>query len=157
MTLHKYTLQTNFPLPYQKSLKKIAYIRLYKFLNENNLLNSNQFGFRNGYSTDYAIIQSCDKIIDTLAKKEHIIGIFLDLSKAFDTIDHHILIHKLSNYGIRGIILSWFKNYLSNRKQFVNFEFAPQKKKSSRTDVICGEVPQGSILGPLFFFYSIYE
>ena len=92
-----------------KILEKIAYIRLYKFLNENNLLNSNQFGFRSGYSTDYAIIQSCDKIINTLAKKEHIIGIFLDLSKAFDTIDHHILIYKLSTYGIRGIILSWFK------------------------------------------------
>ena len=92
------------------------------------------------------ITQSCDKISNTLAKKEHIIGIFLDLSKAFDTIDHHILIYKLSTYGIRGIILSWFKDYLSNRKQFVTF----RSHNSSRTDVTCG-VPQGSILGPLLF------
>ena len=81
-----------------------------------------------------------------MQKKNIIIGIFLDLSKAFDTIDHHILIHKLSNYGIRGIILSWFKHYLSNRKQFVTF----RSKNSSRTHVTCG-VPQGSILGPLLF------
>ena len=129
-----------------KVLEKLVYNRLYKFLTDNNLLNPNQFGFRKGYSTEYAIIQSCDKIINTLANKEHIIGIFLDLSKAFDTIDHQILIHKLSKLGVRGIILSWFENYLSNRKQYVSFN----SHNSSRSNISCG-VPQGSILGPLLF------
>ena len=134
-----------------KILEKIAYNRLYKFLTDNNLLNTNQFGFRKGYSTDYAIIQSCDKIIDTLVRKEHIIiGIFLDLSKAFDTIDHKIIINKLSYYGVRGIILSWFNDYLSNRKQYVNF----RSNNSSKSDITCG-VSQGSILGPLLFL-NIY-
>ena len=85
-------------------------------------------------------------------RKEHIIGIFLDLSKAFDTIDHKILINKLSYYGVRGIILSWFNDYLSNRKQYVNF----RSNNSSKSDITCG-VPQGSILGPLLFLIYIKE
>ena len=133
-----------------KILEKIAYNRLYKFLTDNNLLNTNQFGFRKGYSTDYAIIQSCDKIIDTLVRKEHIIGIFLDLSKAFDTIDHKILINKLSYYGVRGIILSWFNDYLSNRKQYVNF----LSNNSSKSDITCG-VPPG-INPRSTSFFNIY-
>ena len=125
---------------------------MYSFLNNNNILIPNQFGFRKNHSTDYAIIQLCDKIIESLANKEHIIGIFMDLSKAFDTIDHKILIHKLKQYGIRGSTLSWFENYLSNREQYVVF----QSSCSSKSKITCG-VPQGSILGPLLFLVYVND
>ena len=121
-------------------------------MNINNLLVPNQFGFRKGHSTDYAIIQLYDKIIDSFSNKEHIIGIFMDLSKAFDTIDHLILLHKLESYGIRGQSLSWFKDYLHNRKQFVVFN----SNESFKQNIQCG-VPQGSILGPLLFLIYVND
>ena len=129
-----------------KILEKIAYKRLYSFLNMNNLLIPNQYGFRKNHSTDYAILQLSDKIIDSIAKKEHTVGVFMDLSKAFDTMDHCILIRKLKTYGVRGTVLSWFEDYLRNRQQYVIFK----SKKSNISTVKCG-VPQGSILGPLLF------
>ena len=113
----------------------------------NNLLIPHQFGFRKGHSTDYAILHIYDKIIESFSKKEHMIGIFMDLSKAFDTIDHQILIHKLNSYGIRGQALSWFKDYLHNRQQYVAF----QTHESQKQSIKCG-VPQGSILGPLLYY-----
>ena len=112
----------------------------------NNLLIPNQYGFRANHSTDYAILQLCDKITDSLSKKEHTVGVFMDLSKAFDTIDHRILICKLKAYGVRGIVLRWFEDYLNNRFQYVTFK----SKSSNICPVRCG-VPQGSILGPLLF------
>ena len=91
---------------FSKILEKIAHERLYKFLTDNEILNPNQFGFRKGFSTDFAIIQTYDKIIESLSNKTHIIGVFMDLSKAFDTINHKILLEKLHNYGVRGVVLS---------------------------------------------------
>ena len=104
------------------------------------------------HSTDHAIIQICDKIIESLVNKEHVNGIFMDLSKAFDTIDHKILIHKLKQYGIRGVTLSWFEDYLLNREQYVVF----QGSCSHRCKITCG-VPQGSILGPLLFLVYVND
>ena len=135
-----------------KILEKIAYKRLYSFLNINNILIPNQYGFRKNHSTDYAILQLCDKITDSLSKKEHIIGIFMDLSKAFDTIDHNILIYKLRAYGVRGNAISWFEDYLRNRCQFVAY-----KSNTSQTSMVKCGVPQGSILGPLLFLIYVND
>ena len=82
-----------------------------------------------------------------MANKEHVIGVFMDLSKAFDTLDHQILLKKLYCYGIRGTALLWFESYLSNRKQYVVYNDISSNFLYSK----CG-VPQGSILGPLLFF-----
>ena len=80
-----------------------------------NILYPYQYGFRPGHSTSMSLVNIQDKITQAIDKKEYSIGIFLDLTKAFDTVDHVILLKKLETYGIRGIPLFWFKNYLSNR------------------------------------------
>ena len=93
-----------------------------------------------------ALIDLVDKIGSSLDRSEHTIGIFLDLSKAFDTIDHTILLRKLNRCGVRGRALDWFRSYLDNRQQYVPW----QNHNSSHTTLSCG-VPQGSILGPVLF------
>ena len=87
-----------------------------------------------------------EEITNATDNKKHAIGVFIDLKKAFDTVDHGILIKKLKHYGVRGLASDWVKSYLSNRKQFVNID----ECFSELLSVICG-VPQGSILGPTLF------
>ena len=97
-------------------------------------------------------MQLIDKINNAVEEKKSSTGIFLDLSKAFDTIDYNILLYKMDNYGFGGIVYEWFKSYLSNRKQYVNVD----SNRSDLQHIICG-VPQGSTLGPLLFILYIND
>ena len=99
---------------FSKILEKIMYKT---FQSEHNLLYQKQFGFQQGHSTEHAIMQLVDQINDTFQNKCFTLDIFIDLSKAFDTVDHQILISKLNNYGVNRKNISWFKIYLENRKQ----------------------------------------
>ena len=104
-----------------KILEIIMYSRLCLYLTEINLLYNKQFGFQKGHSTDRAIVQLADKIHETFNKNIYTLGAFVDLPKAFDTVNHKILLKKLSHYGIKNESLDWFTCYLSNRKQFIAY------------------------------------
>ena len=116
------------------------------FLDKNNTFYKYQFGFRKSHSTQHAIIILADKITSSLDSGDFIIGVFIDLKKVFDTVNHHILLKKRFCYGIRGCILKWFECYLTDISQFVTYDGI----QSEINSVKCG-VPQGSILGPLLF------
>jgi hypothetical protein len=91
------------------------YARLYSFLTKNNILYEYQFGFRSNHSTTLAVTEIVDNIREELDKNNHVLGLYLDLSKAFDCVNHNILLDKLSLYGIRGQVNDWFKSYLKDR------------------------------------------
>ena len=105
-----------------KIFEKIIHNRLYKFLNKHNLISNKQFGFRKNIGTKDAILQVTKNITDGINKDEKVLGTFLDLAKAFDTVSHLILLLKLERYGVRGPTLELFKSYLSNRKQKVRID-----------------------------------
>ena len=131
---------------FSKIFEKIMYNNVVNFMDKNDTFYKYQFGFRKSHSTQHAIITLVDKITSSLDSGDLIIGVFLDLKKAFDTINHHILFKKLFCYGIRGCTLKWFDSYLTDRSQFVTYDGIHSEINS----VKCG-VPQGSILGPLLF------
>ena len=135
-----------------KIIEKLMHERLYNFLNMHNCIYENQFGFRKKHSTDHALISITEDIRDALDNNRIACGIFIDLQKAFDTVDHDILLSKLEHYGIRGTSNDWFRSYLSNRKQFVEID----GQKSDELVLKYG-VPQGSVLGPLLFLIYIND
>ena len=131
---------------FSKILEKIMYIRINAFLNSNNILNNQQFGFRKGYSTEAALLQIFNDIYNNYNNNCYSMAVFIDYTKAFDNINHQILLKKLQIYGISGVEHRWFSSYLSNRQQYVSIDSTYSSPK-----FICGGVPQGSILGPLLF------
>ena len=137
-----------------KLLEKLVCNRLVKYLDTFNILYTHQYGFRQNHSTSHPIIQLLNHIAEQndKATKDITLGVFIDLSKAFDTIPHETLLKKLEFYGIRGLPNNWFRSYLSNRKQYLEIN----GHKSSQQSITCG-VPQGSILGPILFIIYIND
>ena len=135
-----------------KILEKVILKQLIEYFTDNNILYTSQYGFRKKRSTEHAILELTDTILKHMDQNVTPTTIFLDLSKAFDTLDHHILLHKLKHYGLNDSALKLCKNYLSERKQYVQLN----ETKSSQLDISIG-VPQGSILGPFFFLIFVND
>ena len=135
-----------------KIYERVMFNRVEHFLNESNIIYEHQYGFRKKYSTNHALLSIVEKIRTSLDNKQFACGVFVDLQKAFDTVDHKILLSKLSHYGIKGFANKWLGSYLTNRSQSVNLNGAT----SDELKITCG-VPQGSILGPLLFTVYIND
>ena len=135
-----------------KLLEKIMYKHIYGFMTDNNLIFASQHGFRNKYSCESAVSELVGNICKGHEKDQHTLTVFLDLSKAFDTLSPNILYHKLEMYGIRGTALNWLKSYLTNREMKVKCRVASSEMEeiSEKFQVEYG-APQGSCLGPLLF------
>ena len=129
-----------------KVFEKVVFTQLYEYFDKNNLLYSSQYGFRKKHSTEMAGLELTDRILKDIDNKDASLTIFMDLSKAFDTLDHQILLTKLKYYGVNDTPLKWFSNCLTGRQQYVEID----GNRSGLLPLTTG-VPQGSILGPLLF------
>ena len=135
-----------------KILEKVMCKQLTNFLEKQKIIYKYQFGFRKKHSTVQAVIEIVENIIEELDKGNTIAGLYLDLSKAFDCVDHEILLYKLNHYGIRGLPLKWLTNYLTDRSQYTAVNGV-----ESATHKIKYGVPQGSVLGPLLFLIYVND
>ena len=128
------------------------YRRLYRFLEIHKVLHSLQFGFQENHSIDHALVSLTEAVRNTLDNKRLGGGIFIDLQKAFDTVNHRILLSKLEHYGVRGCALQWFRSYPSDRKEYVSVNGS----NSNLLSITCS-VPQGSLLRALLFLIYIND
>ena len=131
---------------FSKVFERVVYDQLYEYFVSKSLFYKSQHGFKKQHSTETAALEFIDRIVKFLDNGKLPVAVYLDLSKAFDTLDHNILLHKLNHYGVTGNSLNWFKDYLTDRKQYVHFDGA-----CSNVLPLSMGVPQGSILGPLLF------
>ena len=118
------------------------------FIDKCNILSPSQYGFRSSMSTTEGLLD----LVEEIRKNKYTVGVFIDLNKAFDTVDHDILCKQLHFYGLRGVAQEWIQSYLENRKQFVSFNNC----HSEILNISCG-VPQGSILEPKLFIMYIND
>ena len=135
-----------------KLFEKLVCKQLLAYCEANNIFYDFQFGFRKRYSTSHALIETVDSIRRLVDEGNYVMGLFVDLTKAFDTVNHEILLYKMNNYGIRGHANNFFGSYLSNRKQYMSVNGTESKLSS----INCG-VPQGSVLGPILFLLYIND
>ena len=137
---------------FSKILERLVYTRLLTFINKHKFLYKFQFIFREGHSLNLSLTYLVDKVSIALEEGDYVLGIFLNFSKVFDTVNHNILFDKLEMYGVCGVALSWFKSYLHNRVQYMDYNGMQSDKQTIR----CG-IPQGSILGPLLLLLYIND
>ena len=139
---------------FSKIFERLMHTRITEFITNNSILNEYQFGFQKNKSTDwqYQQLSIININIDSFKNKEYAHCIFLDFAKAFDTINHEIILQKLEYYGIRGKSLKWFDSYLTDRQQYTEVN-----KVLSDVDYIKYGVPQGSVLGPFIFLLYIND
>ena len=136
-----------------KVFEKAVHAQLSNYFITNDFLFDSQYGFRSHHSTEHAVLELIDQVSLAIDKGCTPLSIFLDLSKAFDTLNHGILLQKLKFYGINGVSLSWFKSYLQNRVHYVELQ---PSIRSSNISLTTG-VPQGSILGPLLYIIYVND